>query len=1286
MLKNKQMTHTILFAAIIMIIFSVCTKCTKSPEQQSGSLPKFTSFRDIPGITEDEIKAIEALQKQDISFVYGMPLSTEAFFGKDKKIKGFTAMFCEWLTELFEIPFIPKHYEWPDLLAGLKSGEVNFTGELTATEERLKTYYMTDGIAERTVDFYCIADKPSFSDIAATRPLRYAFLKNATTINNIISTLGDTPYELFFVRDFSHAYTMLKSGKIDAFFSENTDKAAFDIYDDVVGKHFFPPSFSPVSMSTQNPALKPIIDIVQKMLKNGGLDYLSEMYSNGNNEYLRHALATKLTEEERTYILNNPIIPYITQYNNYPMSFYNKNEKQWQGIAFELLHEIEELTGLSFKLAHDDKFINWPSLLEMLESGHVAFITDLMRTEERKGRFIWLDTTLTVEFLTLVSQSDRRSIRLDEVKNLTVGVIKNSAQTEEFMRWFPNHDKIIEYNDTRVAFDALGKGEVDLVMTSITNLLIMKNYIELIGYKANIIFDDSPLNATFGFNAKEVILRSIIDKALSLVDTKAISNDWKNRSFDYRYKLIEAQRPWLIGVAVLLLCVLILISILFQRNRNEGKRLENLVWNRTAELGEQHVLMSVINTTAMLLLESEAEHYLDALNQSMKIICKYMGVDRISLWQNNRKDDEKLYYKQICKWINKELALDEALLEFAYHDTLPNWEGRFLMGESINGPLDSFSERERSFLQTYSIHSLLAIPLFLEGDFWGFVSCDDCHRQRIFPPAEMHTLQSWGLLAIGAIERSRIALNMQHTLSKLEAIIRNYKGIIWSADNNRIITTFNGQYLKKLGLEPSFWEGKRIEEARLNSKPLDIEYIEKTFHDGPQDWIEDRESSTFHSYTTPIYDVLGNITGIVASTDDVTEIVKLQRELKTAVEVAKAASRSKSAFLANMSHEMRTPMNVIVGLTDLMLEEEDPSVNLKDNLKKISTAGNTLLGLINDVLDISKIEAGKLELMPVQYEMPSLLNDIITLNIIRIESKPITFRLDINEDLLCNLYGDDLRVKQIINNLLSNAFKYTQKGTVSLGINCEREGDENVLLSVWVSDTGIGIREEDLKKLFTDYNQVDTLANRRIEGTGLGLSITKMLVEHMNGEISVESEYGKGSTFRFHIRQKFVSDKVIGTETIENLRNFRYSDKRKRAHEKFVRPDLSYASVLVVDDMPNNLDVAKALLGKYKIRVDCIATGQEAINRIIAGEPIYDAIFMDHMMPVMDGVEATAKIRAIGTKYAKAIPIIALTANAIAGNEQMFLNNDFQAFLAKPINIMSLDSIVQRWVRDKSRE
>jgi signal transduction histidine kinase len=369
------------------------------------------------------------------------------------------------------------------------------------------------------------------------------------------------------------------------------------------------------------------------------------------------------------------------------------------------------------------------------------------------------------------------------------------------------------------------------------------------------------------------------------------------------------------------------------------------------------------------------------------------------------------------------------------------------------------------------------------------------------------------------------------------------------------------------------------------------------------------------------------------------KIINLQRALTSAAKDADRANQTKSAFLAHMSHEMRTPMNVIVGLTSLMLEEDDVPGKIKESLEKVNTAGNILMELINDVLDISKIEAGKLELTEEQYDVASFLNDIITLNIIRIGEKPIVFKLDIINDLPKTLFGDDLRIKQILNNLLSNAFKYTKEGSVTLGVNCQRKLDADITervndawLSFTVSDTGRGIREEDISKLFTDYNQVDVKANRKIEGTGLGLSITKRFVEMMGGEITVESEYGKGTTFCVKICQDFVNNELIDTETVENLRKFRHSNKKKRSLEKLVRPDLSYAKVLVVDDFPTNLDVAAGMLRKYKMQVDCVSSGQETIDLITAGKPVYDTIFMDHMMPEMDGIEATKLIRALGTE------------------------------------------------------
>jgi signal transduction histidine kinase len=415
-------------------------------------------------------------------------------------------------------------------------------------------------------------------------------------------------------------------------------------------------------------------------------------------------------------------------------------------------------------------------------------------------------------------------------------------------------------------------------------------------------------------------------------------------------------------------------------------------------------------------------------------------------------------------------------------------------------------------------------------------------------------------------------------------------------------------------------------------------------------------------------------------------LVNLQRELQAAVKAAEDANKAKSSFLANMSHEIRTPINVIAGLTELLLEENYVSADgMKKHLGRISTAADTLVELVNDILDISKIESGELVLSPVEYLLADLLGDVITLNLTRIEDKPVEFKIVFGGDLPAKLYGDDLRVKQILSNLLSNAFKYTREGNVTLAVNCTLEG-ESVRLAVTVSDTGIGIREADIEKLFQDYKQLDTKANRNIEGTGLGLAITKSFAELMDGEITAESEYGKGTAFRVELRQGFVSDEIIGAEVLAALREFRYEAvKAKAAPEmKFERADLSYAKVLVVDDYQLNLDVAKWMLEKYKMRVDCVTSGEDAVFLIDRGKPSYDAVFMDQLMPGMNGIEAVEKIRAISTDYARTVPIIALTANAVAGNEQMFLSSGFQAFLSKPINTAKLNEIVCRWVAKSS--
>jgi PAS domain S-box-containing protein len=567
-----------LVAVFLLIVLSACHK---SAVNRPHEMPAFTSFRDVPGVTEDEIRAVEALQKKTPFFVFGMMPCTEAFIGENGEIGGFTALFCDWLSQLFGIRFKPALYEWGDMVTGLETGEIDFTGEMTATAERRKTWFMTDTIAERSIKTFRLEDSKPIMEIIRSRRLRCCFLEGTTTINEVTSRLQGE-YIITLVDSFGDADHALKTGEADAFFDESPTEAAFDMYEDVIVEDFLPVIYSPVSLSTRNPELQPVISIMQKALHNGCIEHLTGLYKQGENEYRRHKLFMRLSEEEKAYIRDHPVIWFAAEYDNYPISFYNKYEKQWQGISHDVLRELEALTGLLFKVANEP-YTDWPELLSSLESGKVSMISELLYSEDRAGLFLWPQSVIMTDNYALISQSDYPGISINDILHISIGLIKDTAYASLFKSWFPDHKNTVEYDSSNTAFDALERGEVDMVMANLSQLLMLTNYFERTGYKANFVFSFAT-ESTFGFNLNETILRSIVDKALHLTDTRGISGQWMRRTFDYSVKLARSQRTLLISVTVLFFCILILLSFLFLRNRRLGKWLEKLVQKRTNEL------------------------------------------------------------------------------------------------------------------------------------------------------------------------------------------------------------------------------------------------------------------------------------------------------------------------------------------------------------------------------------------------------------------------------------------------------------------------------------------------------------------------------------------------------------------------------------------------------------------------------------------------------------------------------------------------------------------------------
>ena len=696
-------------------------------------------------------------------------------------------------------------------------------------------------------------------------------------------------------------------------------------------------------------------------------------------------------------------------------------------------------------------------------------------------------------------------------------------------------------------------------------------------------------------------------------------------------------------------------------------------------------LLNTVNRVADILLGTEVDGFKEGLLRCMGMIAGAVDADHVCIWENHTENN-KLYCTQIYEWQEGAVQYQDGgeIAELQYSENIPGWEEKLSGGQCINGLVRGMSPAEQATLSARGVVSILVMPVFLQNRFWGFMAFDDCHRERSFSEDEESILRSAGLLMSHALLRNEMTRNIRTSAGKLEAVITNYQGIILSVDQNNIITLFNGRLVNKLVNDSASIEGKPLDAVFHENKYSEIvSKIRKTFTDGTQDWISEINGAVLHMRTTPIFDDGRNVARVVCSVDDITDIVSLQYELETALKRAQSANRAKSNFLARMSHEMRTPLNAIIGLSELAVADGDLNTESISNVEKIYNAGMTLLGTVNDLLDISKIEEGKLEIVPCNYHTASIINDAISQSLWHIGEKPIKFIVDIDENMPVTLYGDDLKVKQIINNLLSNAFKYTNEGAVELNLRCEREGD-TVWVTIRVSDTGIGIKAEGVSRLFIDYSQIDMKTHHLFMGTGLGLSVTKRITELMDGSVTVESEYGKGSVFTARIRQKFVSAVTLGAETVKELKNFKYSyisHFRKGEEQRQISVCLPEIRLLVVDDIAVNLDVAKGMLKPYGMQIDCVMSGQQAIDAIREEKVKYDAIFMDHMMPGMDGIEAARIIREeIGTEYAKTVPIIALTANAILGNEKEFLRNGFQDFLRKPIEIARLDAVVRKWL------
>ncbi len=732
--------------------------------------PVYGSFPDVPGVTQEEIAAIERLQAAGEPLVYAALPSGEAF-EQGGEIHGFAALYSRLMTDLFGVEFRVELREWSDILAGLNSGEIAFTGEMQATGERQAGgYIMSGAIAERTVKYTQLAGSLPLAEIAAQRKPVFVFLDGATTAGAVAANT-DYEFDSVYAGNVTDALRLLAQGEADAFFDEGNSEAVFDVGGEMLVKDFFPLIVNPISLTTRTPELAPVISVLDKALRDEGFrQSLKELYRQGQDELGRHKLFLLLTPEEKAYISANPVIPIAAEHYNYPLSFYDSHAAEWNGIFFDVLAEMEKISGLTFELAHDNR-TEWPDLLRMLEAGDAYLIGELMPTDERQGRFLWPEKALLTDNYTLISKADAANVSLLDVMDLRVGITTDTAYDELFRTWFPGHAQTVEFANPDEAFAAVARGEIDLVMSSQRQLTALTNFLELSGYKANMTFDVQS-ESIIGFNRNQDVLRSIFNKAFLIIDVDGIGEQWTQRTYDYQARMVQAQRPWLIGAAVLLLFVVALLIVLFRRSRREGARLEQLVAQRTGELEHRDGLRQTVNQAIDRLLRSEPDDFSGTLQECMGLMARSVGADRIHLHKNHIENGKR-YNSRLYEWAE------------------PGWKtpvggaGMFLCdsesflikdklgrGETIHSLASDLPPLCKTCLGVDETRSVMVIPIFLHDEFWGFVSFDNCHDDRLFTKDEASIMQSGSLLLASALLRNEYMLNLRETSDMLDTLNR----------------------------------------------------------------------------------------------------------------------------------------------------------------------------------------------------------------------------------------------------------------------------------------------------------------------------------------------------------------------------------------------------------------------------------------------------------------------------------------------------------------------------------
>ena len=1060
--------------SLILVAYMAIT-CVAHPALGAERVP---GYQNIPGVTQQEIDAIETLKATRSAFSYSTTLSTEAFIDSNGKISGYTAELCALLSQLFGIEFVPSIQGWDAIVEGLANHTIDFSGDFSITPERSSSYFMSEPIAVRSIALFSL-DGNAMKKITENHTPTLGFAHWAVHRSKLDSVF-DGPYEAVEFYRLRDVISALESGQIDAFVANSITQPLFESNSPIVCEVFSPLICDSVAMTTQNAELEPILSVFNKYIENGGRDTLSALYGSGMAAYTGNLLYQKFTSEEKAYIsshiASNKKIPVILESGNYPISFYNERSGQYEGIVADLLEKVTLLTGLQFE-AINDPADSWATVLANLQSGEASIISELLHTSSREGQFLWPEEPSNVTSYALLSKSEAPSLEVYQMLGKRIGVETDTAYQDVASRWFPDVE-LLTYDDIDGAFDAMDKGEIDLIMASENVLLSQTNYNEKPGYKINFTIDHTAESKP-GFNINEEVLLSIYNKAFAFINSNVIVRDWTNRVFDYSGRLAQARINLLLISAVFLAAFVILLTVFLIKNNHHRRDLSMLVKSRTAQLEEKTATLSTVyNAIPDMLFSKDLQGRYTSCNPSFASYAglpeeEILGRQMPDVLANISKDALALYARQ-----DEEVTAADKTLVYEHWVSYPNGEKRLL--ETV-----------------------------------------------------------------------------KTTLKQNDAIV-----------------------------------------------------------------------------------------GIISISRDITAH-------KEAQEAALAASKAKSSFLARMSHEIRTPLNAIIGMAEITKASVGDTEKTLSSVNQIIISSYHLLNLINDVLDMSKIESGSFEILHEPFSLRRALDELIVIISSRYMEKHIQFENNVGSIPDTGIVGDKLRLNQVLINLLSNAIKFTDAhGYIKFETTILEETKDNIRIRFAIKDSGIGMTEEQMSRLFKPFEQADSSIASRFGGTGLGLSISHNLIQLMGGTILLESRLGEGSEFYFELL-------------------FEKGELSEHPVEVPVHDlDLTNARILLAEDIELNRMIIQELLASTGAIIEMAANGREAVEmfeRSAIDE--YNLIFMDVQMPEMNGYEATAKIRALPRTDAKSIPIVAMTANAYREDVEQALASGMNRHISKPINV-----------------